>query len=98
MGEIRTPVEIWTRRLLESDGKKAGDFRTQKVELFPAFFWAEHWEPGSELFAPRLPLQTRARKEYWLSRYRIRVNGRWVGTRAKYVTFTRDEILGRYFR
>jgi hypothetical protein len=37
------------------------------------------------------------RKEYWLTRFRVRVNGKWMGDRAKYVTFTKEQILEKYF-
>lgn len=98
MSEYRTPAEIWIKRLPEKDGKKPGVFCSLKIELFPAHYWAEHWEPGSDLFSPKPPLQSEARKQYWTSRYRIRVNGKWVGDKAKYVTFDKLAIRERYFK
>ena len=81
----------------QGEGKKASGLIAIKIELFPAYFWAEHWEPASSLFSPKLPLQSEARRDYWTSRYRIRVNGKWVGDRAKYVTFDKVAIRERYF-
>lgn len=98
MSELRKPLEIWTRRLPESYGKKEGDFCTVRIEIFPAHYWGRHWEPGSELFSPKLPLQGKARKDYWETRFRIRVNGKWSGTRAKYVTYTKEQIRERFFK
>lgn len=98
MSEIRRPAEIWMRRLPGNDGKKAGENCTLKIELFPAHYWREHWEPASVLWSPKLPLKSESRREYWTSRYRIRVNGVWVGTRAKYVTYSKEQIRERYFR
>lgn len=98
MSDYRKPVEIWTKRLPQNEGKKTGENCNLKIELFPSHFWAKHWEPGSELFSPKLPLQSQARKEYWIKRFRIRVNGVWIGSRAKYVTYTKEMIRERYFR
>jgi hypothetical protein len=97
MSDYRKPTEIWLKRLPKNEGKKVGENCNLKVELFPAFYWSKHWEPGSDLFSPRLPLQGEARKEYWSKRYRIRVNGKWEGSRAKYVTYTKAMIRERYF-
>jgi hypothetical protein len=97
MSETRLPAEIWTKRVPVNDGKKSGDFRTVKIELFPAGLWRFHWEPCSPAFFPKVPLQTEARLDYWRSRYRIRVNGRFVRARAKYETFTKAQIRARYF-
>jgi hypothetical protein len=69
----------------------------QKIELFPAHYWAENWEPGSTLFSPRLPLQSAARKEFWETHYRIRVNGSWVGRKAKYEIYTKEQIAKKFF-
>jgi len=49
------------------------------------------------LFSPKLPLQSEARKYYWENQFRVRVNGKWMGTRAKYVTYTKAQVLERYF-
>jgi hypothetical protein len=98
MSERRQSIEIWTLRLPQNRGKKPGVFSTTKIELFPSHYWAEHWEPGSKLFSPRLPLRSISRKEYWETRYRVRVDGRWLGTKAKYVTYTRDEVIEKYFK
>lgn len=82
----------------ENEGKKQGKNCTVKVELFPAHYWGKCWSPENNgIFSPKLPLQNEARREYWLSRYRIRVNGKWVGTRAKYVTYSKAQIRERYF-
>lgn len=96
MSEFRRPVEIWSRRLPENEGKKPSGFYS-KIEIFPSHYWARHWEPGSDLFHPKMPLQSEARKEAWETRFRIRVNGKWVGEQAKYETYTKQQIFDRYF-
>jgi len=96
MSEFRKPVEIWVRRLPENEGKKSDRFCI-KIEIFPAHYWARHWEPGSDLFYPKMPLQSEARKAAWEARFRIRVNGRWIGDQAKYETYTIQQIFERYF-
>jgi hypothetical protein len=98
MSEHRQPVEVWIRRLPEKEGKKSPDSCTLKIELFPARYWALKWEPCSSLFSPKPSLNSLTRKEYWLSRYRVRVNGKWLGGRAKYVTYTKEQVLELYFR
>lgn len=98
MSEYRSPTEIWTRRLPQIDGKKTPKNCNQKIELFPAHYWAENWQPGSKLFSPRLPLQSMARKIFWETHFRIRVNGAWVGEAAKYVVYTKDQIRAMYFK
>jgi len=98
MSERRPSSEIWIKRLPQNEGKKAGDFCTLKIELFPARFWALKWEPSSTLFYPKPSIQSEKRSEYWLTRFRVRVNGKWLGDRAKYVTYTKEQILERYFR
>lgn len=98
MSEYRQPAEIWTRRLPQNEGKKTSEKCSQKIELFPAHYWAENWEPGSTLFSPKLPLQSMARKIFWETHYRIRVNGVWIGKKAKYVTYTKEQIREMYFK
>lgn len=97
MSEYRNPAEVWIKRLPKNEGKKALGFCTTKIELFPAHYWAEHWEPGSDLFSPKLPLQSEARKAHWESHFRVRVNGKWMGKRAKYVTYTKAQVLEKFF-
>ncbi len=98
MGEHRKPSEVWFRRLPKKMGKKPPKNDTIRIELFPAYLWARHWEPGSSLFSPKLPLHSVSRRDYWVSRFRIRVNGKWIGSRAKFVTYTKEMIRERYFR
>jgi hypothetical protein len=98
MSDHRKPVEIWLKRLPQSEGKKVDENCNLKVELFPSHYWAQNWEPASKLFFPKLPLQSKARQEYWLKRFRVRVNGVWAGSQAKYVTFTKEMIRERYFK
>jgi len=98
MSEHRQPTEIWIKRLPQNEGKKALDSCSLKIEIFPAHYWAMKWEPCSSLWFPKPPLNILARKEYWETRLRVRVNGKWLGTRAKYVTFTKEQIRERYFR
>lgn len=98
MNEHRRPVEVWIRRLPKITGKKVCKNCTLKIELFPIYLWASHWEPASPLFSPKLPLKSGTRKEYWETRYRIRVNGKWESRKAKYVGYTKKQIRERYFQ
>jgi len=50
------------------------------------------WEPGSDLFYPRPPLHSDARKEFWETHFRVRENGAWLGKTTKYVFFTKAQI------
>ncbi|MFA7174797.1 MAG: hypothetical protein WC340_15585 [Kiritimatiellia bacterium] len=93
MSELRKPVEIIKLFLPVNAGKKTGFSCTLRVELYPASCWRNRWEPCSTLFYPKVPLKTSLRRNYWETRYRIRVNGRWRCNHAKYETFTREEIL-----
>lgn len=96
MSEVRRPVEIIKRFLPVNDGKKAGVFCIVKVEIFPASCWRDRWEPCSKLFYPKVPLKTSSRKDYWETRYRVRVNGKWRSEKAKYETYTREEIIEEF--
>lgn len=79
MSEVRRPTIIYTRkRFDDSSGKKQLKI-DQKVELYPATFWSHKWHPGSQMFAPRPPLKTRDRRDFWLTRFRVKMNGKWVG-------------------
>jgi len=97
MSEYRNPVEVWIRRLPDNDGKKPHKKLQQKIELFPAHYWAMAWEPGSSMFFPKLPLHGGERKVFWESNYRIRVNGKWVGEEAKYRFYHKTQIGQMYF-
>jgi hypothetical protein len=98
MNEQRKPSETWFKRLPRKVGQKASRKCNLKIELFPVYLWGRWWSPGSSLFSPRLPLRTEDRLEFWQTRYRIRVNGKWVGSRAKYVGYTKQQIRERYFK
>ena len=97
MSEHRQPIEIWTIRLPQIKGKKPPKNCKQKIELFPAHYWALDWEPGSKFFNPRPPLQGEARKLFWETLYRVRVNGVWKGEGSKYVLLAKSEIFEMYF-
>lgn len=97
MNEQRKPTETWFKRLPVKVGQKASRKCNLKIELFPLYLWGRWWSPGCHLFSPKLPLRSEDRIEFWQIRYRIRVNGKWVGSRAKYVSYTKQMILDRYF-
>lgn len=100
MSDFRQPVETWVRRLPQNEGKKTPKNCTVKIEIFPAHYWAFNWQPGSQLFYPKVPLQSEAKKRYWETRYRVRVNGAWDNGRAKakFVTYSREELFEKYFK
>lgn len=79
------------RRLAVKVGTK-----TTKIELFPASEWRYLWEPGSNKFFPKVPLQTQKRQEYFSERYRVRLDDSWVVEGAQYRMFTREEIVERW--
>lgn len=93
MAELRKKIETIDIEVHENGGKKQ-----TKIELFPAHRWSSIWQPGSRLFSPRLPLQSEARKEYWETRYRARINGVWHVSAVQYLMLTRDEIIDRFVR
>jgi len=70
---------------------KRGSF-SMKVEVFYAYHWAGSWNPPSSLFYPRPPLRTEDRQRYWENMYRLRIDGKWFGIKAKFNMFTRIEI------
>ncbi len=93
MSEHRQPEEVWIKRLPQNEGKKTAKNCKQKIELFPAHYWALDWEPGSKLFYPKPPLKSGARKEFWDTYYRVRVNGVWLSlVGMKYEFFTKMSI------
>ena len=96
MSEHRKPSEIW-KRLPGFPGTKQG--KKYKIELFPAHYWAHEWEPGSNTFSPKPPLNSAARKIWWETHYRIRVNGVFVGscTKGEMQFLTREDVLNIYF-
>lgn len=87
MSEIRIPDEVILRN---NQGKISP--KTCKYELFQATQFAWRWTPLQRgKFHPSPPLNTERRQEFWLSRYRVRLNGRWVGD-SKYTLFSREQI------
>lgn len=97
MAEKKIPCEVWKRELPHKQGNKTGKYCALKIELFPAHYWADRWQPGSTRFIPKLPLRTSDRTQYYESRFRIRVNGAWVTDRgAKYRMFKRATIARMY--
>ncbi|HHL33133.1 MAG TPA: hypothetical protein ENJ30_02070 [Desulfobulbaceae bacterium] len=71
MSEVRTPDAIWRFRIAGEDGKK-----TLKIELFRAGQWRRSWRPYKRNMYPRPPIR---KPEYWHTRYRLRIDGRWFG-------------------
>ena len=86
MSEKREPIETWKRT---TNGK------TTKIELFPAHYFAEKWEPGSRLFTPRPPCKTETRIKYWESMFRVRVDGVWF-CKCKYTMMNREQIAHKF--
>lgn len=93
MAEQRGKTETIDIYMQVKGGKKL-----TKIELFPAHLWSNLWYPGSRSFSPRLPLQSEARKEYWETRYRARINGVWHVGAVQYRMLTRDEIIDKFVR
>ncbi len=98
MSDHRKPVDVWYKRLPQKRGTKKRKFRLLKIELVPACEWKSLWEPCSTLFIPKVPLRYDSMNEYWETRFRIRVDGKWVGPNGQYRMFTKVMIRERYFR
>jgi len=88
MSEKRQRIETWRKFLPGNQGKKVAE-----IELFPARLWAGKWEPGSRSFYPLPSFQSMKRREYWLTRYRLKVGGCWYGSRATYCMYTLQETI-----
>ncbi len=91
MSETRRPYESFSHRLPENDGKKEVQ-KCIKYELFAAKEWALVWSPGDRRFCPPLPSPGLARKEFWETRIRVRINGCWYGAKGQYLFLTRAEF------
>jgi hypothetical protein len=98
MSEHRKPIEFWSKSLPQKQGTKKRKKRLFEIELVPAFLWRGLWEPRSKLFIPQVPLRHEDMTEYWTTRFRIRVKGRWVGPAGRLKMFTKQQIRERYFR
>ncbi len=97
MSEIRLPAEIWQIILPKNKGKKVAKNSRLRIELFPAKLWKEHWRPLTQLFYPRVPLNTIERKNYWeRDLYRLRVNGCWIQEKAKFHFYTKKQIVDKF--
>ena len=92
MTEHRQPTASFSKRFAQEDSNK-----TMKIELFIAHIYAPKWEPLSKKFYPKLPFNGMRRKEYWENRYRARIDGVWVGGKAKYTMFTKEQIYKKWF-
>jgi len=94
MSETRTPEIIWEVSLPGCKGKKQ-----LKIELFPASLWREYAMriKDRKRFSPKIPSLPDAMNEYYATRYRIRVNGRFVlGPKKTFLTFSKEEIFQKY--
>lgn len=91
MSDDCRPFEVFHRFLPENDGKKQGAIRI-KYELFTAKTWALVWSPGDRRFSPSPPTVGVARYEFWATRIRVRINGRWYRPQAQYQFLTRGEF------
>ena len=94
MSEVRIPDEVWSVSLPQNQGKKL-----TKIELFSAKQWREYALriKDRNRFSPKIPGLPAARREYYSTRYRVRVDGRFIlGPRKTFITFTKQEIFDRY--
>lgn len=98
MSDHRKHTLVWTQSVPRKRGTKKQKKDSFRIELCPASLWEDLWEPCSTLFVPKVPLRLDDRRDYWDSRYRIRVNGKLVGSTGRYQMFTKAEIRERYFR
>jgi len=98
MSDHRKPTEVWYKSLPQKRGTKKRKKRDLKIELVPAFLWRGLWKPRCGLFVPAVPLRFEDMILYWTTRYRIRVNGRWVGPTGRYKMSTKKQIRERYYR
>lgn len=98
MSDHRKRVETWYKSLPPKLGKKVTKKRELKVELYPIYLWAKYWEPSNKFFSPKLPMHSVKRLKYWATRYRVKVNGRWLKEEAKFQSFTKAELRYRFFR
>lgn len=90
MSDNCRPFAVFRRRLLENDGNNLG--KSCRFELFTAKTWALVWSPGDRRFFPPLPSDTMARKEFWETMIRVRINGRWYKEAGQYHFLTREEM------
>lgn len=91
MSDYRVPVYVWKIFLPVEQGRKVPPVCI--VELYLAKDFKNKFTPGCRLFSPRVPLHSDARKRYWASHYRLRVNGVWIKDKADYQMFTLDGAL-----
>jgi hypothetical protein len=91
MSEHRKPISSLTISFATNKGKK-----TTRIDIFPAYLFAGKWSPYTNKFHPKLPLHSKKRSEKWKSLYRVRINGQWFSTRAKYTLLTKQQILGKW--
>jgi hypothetical protein len=90
MSDSCRPFAVFRRRLLENDGNNLG--KSCRFELFTAKTWSLVWSPGDRRFFPALSSDTLARNEFWETRIRVRIDGRWYRPQGKYQFLARDEL------
>lgn len=94
MSEERTPVMVITVKVPKSHGNK-----TLKIELFAASDFQNQWNPYQGWkFHPTVPGMRSPRDVYFMERFRLRINGKWFSKKAKYQTFTKQEIFDNVAR
>lgn len=94
MSEPRKSITDIIVKTTGNRGKKS-----LKIELYPAGYFREHfdiWDRSN--WHPKPSLQTVARQRYWKERFRIRVGGKWYGDKAKYQTYSIEEIFSKVVR
>jgi hypothetical protein len=95
MSDHRKPIASFTKRVAENQGNKTC-IKSIKIEIFPAYFFSDAWEPGSNSFVPKPPLKSSSRKKYWEMNFRVRVDGSWYPDGDKYNMFTKKNIMLRW--
>ena len=87
-------IEEW-KVLLYRDGVQ----KLVKIELYPAGFFREKFSIyDRERWFPKPSFQSVARDRYFKTRYRVKVDGKWFGEKAKYTMYDMDEVYHKIIK
>ncbi len=92
MSEQRIPDMAFTRTIARENGKiKSGLCKSTRFEVYGAWQFSQRLDGKN--FSGDMPARKSARKEFYKTMFRLRIDGRWYmpGGR-KYVFLTLEEI------
>jgi hypothetical protein len=81
-------IEEW-KVVLYRDGVQ----KSVRIELYPAYLFREKFDIyDRSRWSPKPSFQSVARERYFNTRYRVKLDGKWFGEKAKYTMFDLDQV------